>query len=550
MFTKLKILYNDFYFVKIILADECTEAEGHAWHMNHFACFECEKQLGGLRYIMRERKPYCLQCFDSIFAEYCDYCGEVIGVDQGQISHDGQHWHAKNECFSCNTCHCSLLGQAFLPHRGAIYCSTACSKGERSISSESLATYSCVKLRQSIWPQARIPTHSCENNHPSSSQSLSPQKHQVNYFSPSIINSQSQKEVVSSNSLLDLSLENPNSKDQECLLSKLDIVKNIDHLLSSSAQSIAPQNALFKCTPLTKKRLCNDIKADNSELHSFNEMKLILDTWIPKKKSTKNFNIGQNLRQNFETSKALSMPHLFTSEHANTLPFFSDTKSLPIKLVVLPTPKDHFGDQSSSLCQYAQQPTSTLNSTSTTEASEKRKGVRFKGIPDAAAHSKSYFVDIGGCQKKGTTIDRQKFDFKRRRKLKTQGISSQQNKLTLVYFQEKNHQQCAKSHSHGFQGLPKPSLIPLSQGPESLPSTANNLFTQQSLNKKNESDTTSDCSTCSSTSSSSEDYLYQLPQRSHYGGVRLSYVSHSTIAYDRKRKHPISSYKNKNCILS
>lgn len=37
------------FIFQIILADECTEAEGRAWHMKHFACFECDKQLGGQR---------------------------------------------------------------------------------------------------------------------------------------------------------------------------------------------------------------------------------------------------------------------------------------------------------------------------------------------------------------------------------------------------------------------------------------------------------------------------------------------------------------------
>ena len=69
---------------QIILSDECTEAEGRAWHMLHFACFECDRQLGGQRYIMREGRPYCLTCFDCMFAEYCDACGEIIGVDQGK----------------------------------------------------------------------------------------------------------------------------------------------------------------------------------------------------------------------------------------------------------------------------------------------------------------------------------------------------------------------------------------------------------------------------------------------------------------------------------
>ena len=69
---------------QIIYSDECTEAEGRAWHMKHFACFECDLQLGGQRYIMRDGRPYCLPCFDCMFAEYCDSCGEAIGVDQGE----------------------------------------------------------------------------------------------------------------------------------------------------------------------------------------------------------------------------------------------------------------------------------------------------------------------------------------------------------------------------------------------------------------------------------------------------------------------------------
>lgn len=123
--------------LQIILADECTEAEGRAWHMKHFACSECERQLGGQRYIMRDGRPFCLHCFDAMFAEYCDSCGEPIGVDQGQMSHEGQHWHATEHCFCCHTCRTSLLGRPFLPRRGAIYCSIACSKGEPPTPSDS-----------------------------------------------------------------------------------------------------------------------------------------------------------------------------------------------------------------------------------------------------------------------------------------------------------------------------------------------------------------------------------------------------------------------------
>ena len=66
---------------QIILADECTEAEGRYWHMKHFCCFECEAALGGQRYIMKESRPYCCSCYESLYAEYCDTCGEHIGTE-------------------------------------------------------------------------------------------------------------------------------------------------------------------------------------------------------------------------------------------------------------------------------------------------------------------------------------------------------------------------------------------------------------------------------------------------------------------------------------
>ncbi|KAL8609915.1 hypothetical protein ACOMHN_016390 [Nucella lapillus] len=113
---------------EIIFADECTEAEGASWHMHHFCCMECDQQLGGQRYIMRDGRPYCCGCFEHLFAEFCDTCGEHIGVDQGQMTHEGQHWHATPTCFKCHTCQKCLLGQPFLPKRGVIYCSAACSR--------------------------------------------------------------------------------------------------------------------------------------------------------------------------------------------------------------------------------------------------------------------------------------------------------------------------------------------------------------------------------------------------------------------------------------
>ncbi|KAM6925582.1 prickle-like protein 2 [Xenentodon cancila] len=122
---------------EIILADECTEAEGRYWHMKHFCCFECEAALGGQRYIMRESRPYCCSCYESLHAEYCDTCGEHIGIDQGQMTFEGQHWHAVESCFCCARCRLPLLGRPFLPRRGLIFCSRSCSLGEDPNNSDS-----------------------------------------------------------------------------------------------------------------------------------------------------------------------------------------------------------------------------------------------------------------------------------------------------------------------------------------------------------------------------------------------------------------------------
>ncbi|XP_075713161.1 prickle-like protein 1 [Rhinoderma darwinii] len=122
---------------EIIFADECTEAEGRHWHMKHFCCYECETVLGGQRYIMKDGRPFCCSCFESHYAEYCESCGEHIGVDHAQMTYDGQHWHATESCFSCAQCKVSLLGCPFLPKKGRIYCSKTCSLGEDVHASDS-----------------------------------------------------------------------------------------------------------------------------------------------------------------------------------------------------------------------------------------------------------------------------------------------------------------------------------------------------------------------------------------------------------------------------
>jgi len=114
---------------EIIFAEQCTEAEDRCWHVSHFCCFECDCPLGGMRYIMKEGNPFCCHCFKSMYAEFCDTCGEPIDPDASQMEHNGQHWHATDSCYCCYNCRKPLLGQPFLPKNGEIYCSPECSRG-------------------------------------------------------------------------------------------------------------------------------------------------------------------------------------------------------------------------------------------------------------------------------------------------------------------------------------------------------------------------------------------------------------------------------------
>lgn len=82
-----------------------------------------------MRYIMKEGNPFCCHCFKSMYAEFCDACGEPIDPDASQMEHNGQHWHATDNCYCCYNCRKPLLGQPFLPKNGEIYCSPECSRG-------------------------------------------------------------------------------------------------------------------------------------------------------------------------------------------------------------------------------------------------------------------------------------------------------------------------------------------------------------------------------------------------------------------------------------
>lgn len=44
-------------------------------------CHHCDESLAGHRYVLRDDHPYCIKCYENVFANNCDECGKLIGID-------------------------------------------------------------------------------------------------------------------------------------------------------------------------------------------------------------------------------------------------------------------------------------------------------------------------------------------------------------------------------------------------------------------------------------------------------------------------------------
>ncbi|XP_030375028.1 protein espinas [Scaptodrosophila lebanonensis] len=452
---------------EIIFSDECTEAEGRTWHMKHFACHECEHQLGGQRYIMRDGKPYCLGCFDTMFAEYCDYCGEVIGVDQGQMSHDGQHWHATDQCFSCCTCRCSLLGRPFLPRRGTIYCSIACSKGEPPTPSD---TSSGSQLR---------PTHRAST---SSQIARSPRRN-----GESSGRGKSAKAMGSAGDLL----ERQERKRMEAAgVAGLLLGGGVPGIprpahpppidlteLGISLDNIcAGDKSIFGDTQLTSS-MPDMLVSKAEDSHSYQSIdKINLNSPSVSDMTQSTQELANELELDNEPVREL--PHdgyeqLFASKQRHNRNCNNDN--------------DHQDDDDDDNADAERQPQDAGQLDN-----RPLKEVRFHSVQDTMSRSKSYTDNSNA---------------RRRRRRRNQSRSSSEMQINQTNLRLHNAQTQAGSG-------------------------ALNL-----LNNLDNCDVASICSTCSSSSSSDmDDYVYRLPARKHYGGVRVAYVPNDALAYERKKK--------------
>ncbi|KAG5873849.1 hypothetical protein JTB14_014789 [Gonioctena quinquepunctata] len=99
---------------------EYTKAMNKDWHGQHFCCWQCDESLTGQRYVLRDEHPYCVSCYESVFANACEKCSRTIGIDSKDLSYKDKHWH--EACFLCTTCGESLVDKQFGSKGDRIYC--------------------------------------------------------------------------------------------------------------------------------------------------------------------------------------------------------------------------------------------------------------------------------------------------------------------------------------------------------------------------------------------------------------------------------------------
>lgn len=115
---------------ELIFTKEYTAAEGATFHIKHFCCYQCDTPLAGQQYIPDEKTnmPLCLKCYDTFFAEACQYCKQPIGPSDQGVAWGAVHWHGP--CFICAGVGCakSLIGGRFCVKNNMPFCSPKCVK--------------------------------------------------------------------------------------------------------------------------------------------------------------------------------------------------------------------------------------------------------------------------------------------------------------------------------------------------------------------------------------------------------------------------------------
>ncbi|CAF1194789.1 unnamed protein product [Adineta steineri] len=92
----------------------------HSIGQDQFPCSNCDRNLSGSRYILKDERPYCIKCYEDRFANTCEECRKKIGTDSKDLSYKDRHWHEK--CFFCSMCRTPLVDKPFGCKNEQLFC--------------------------------------------------------------------------------------------------------------------------------------------------------------------------------------------------------------------------------------------------------------------------------------------------------------------------------------------------------------------------------------------------------------------------------------------
>ena len=108
----------------VVITTNGITYKNNPFHKECFLCTNCNVQLAGQKFTVKEERPYCAACYAQLFAKRCSACKlPIIGLSGAStkfVSFENRHWH--NECFDCSQCRQSLVGKGFITDEDSIIC--------------------------------------------------------------------------------------------------------------------------------------------------------------------------------------------------------------------------------------------------------------------------------------------------------------------------------------------------------------------------------------------------------------------------------------------
>ncbi|GBL76302.1 Four and a half LIM domains protein 3 [Araneus ventricosus] len=87
---------------ELIFAGRYTQTGEAFYHIDHLRCFQCDDRLDSKKVYDQDGELYCLACYEEMFGDDCQKCGQRISLDSRHLTYQGKFWHYN--CFTCDKC--------------------------------------------------------------------------------------------------------------------------------------------------------------------------------------------------------------------------------------------------------------------------------------------------------------------------------------------------------------------------------------------------------------------------------------------------------------